>query len=137
MTSEKQRCKLQQALSFAIAVPVSWWVGRMGIAKLQIHRMPRAESTGRHAHWLDYDPRSMRSWAMTPMAITLGLQAQDPGEAAWRVPHTLTTSWVDGSGRGSREAYRKPSEPRRMRCPPGSLKKDRSKSGAISGQSIP
>ena len=41
-------------------------------------RMPPTESVGR----LYYDLRSMRSWAMTPLAIQLGLRPVDPRERA-------------------------------------------------------
>ena len=32
------------------------------------------DAVGRREHWLDLHPRSMRSWAMAPMAILLGLE---------------------------------------------------------------
>ena len=59
-------------LAFAIAVSVSWWAVREGHARLHVPRMPPLEACGRRQHWLDIDPRAMRSWAMTPLAITLG-----------------------------------------------------------------
>ena len=43
------------------------------------------ECIGRRAHWLDYGPRSMRQWATSPLAISLGLAPLDEREAA-RVP---------------------------------------------------
>ena len=92
-----EEAEYSAALSFVIAVPVSWWAGRTGIARLRIPRMPKPESAGRRAHWLDYDPRCLRSWAITPMAISLGLQPQDAAEAA-RIPlrGRVTDLLVDG-----------------------------------------
>ena len=72
-------------LSFAIAVAASWWAVRMGKARLHVPRMPLFQCAGRREHWLHIDPRALRSWAMTPMAISLGLEPLDPQEAA-RVP---------------------------------------------------
>ena len=72
-------------LAFAIAVSTSWWAVRVGRAKLRVPRMPPTETVGRREHWLHYDPRSTRSWAMTPLAIQLGLRPIDPRERA-RVP---------------------------------------------------
>ena len=69
-------------LAFAIAVSVSWWAVRTGRAKLQVPRMPTVETVGRREHWLHYDPRSMRIWAMTPLAIQLELRPLDPQERA-------------------------------------------------------
>ncbi|CAE7361503.1 unnamed protein product [Symbiodinium sp. CCMP2592] len=40
---------------------------------------------GRREHWLEIDSRALREWAMSCLAITLGLRPIDPGEAA-RVP---------------------------------------------------
>ena len=57
----------------------------MGRATLYIPRLPPTEHVGRREHWLDLDPRSMRQWAMAPLAIAMGLQPTDPGESA-RVP---------------------------------------------------
>ena len=51
-------------LAFAIAVSTSWWAVRIGRAKLRVPRMPPTEAVGRREHWLHYDPRSMRSWAV-------------------------------------------------------------------------
>ena len=72
-------------LAFAIAVAASWWAGRTGRATLHVPRMPTTCCHGRREHWLSLDPRSMRSWAMAPLAITLGLEPPDAREAA-RVP---------------------------------------------------
>ena len=84
-------------LAFAIAVSTSWWAVRVGRAKLRVPRMPPTEAVGRREHWLHYDPRSMRSWAMTPLAIQLGLRPVDPRERA-RVPRVrrVVDLLVDG-----------------------------------------
>ena len=84
-------------LAFAIAVSTSWWAVRTGHAKLRVPRMPPTESVGRREHWLYYDPRSTRSWAMTPLAIQLGLRPIDPRERA-RVPQVKRVAelLVDG-----------------------------------------
>lgn len=69
-------------LAFAIAVSASWWAARTGRVTLKVPRMP---AFGRRDHWLGLDPQTFRSWAMTPLAITLGLSPPHPAEAA-RVP---------------------------------------------------
>ncbi|CAJ1359412.1 unnamed protein product, partial [Effrenium voratum] len=46
-------------------------------------------------HWLDIDPRAMRSWAMTPLAITLGLPPLHPEERA-RLPTVVRVADVRG-----------------------------------------
>ena len=49
---------------------------------------------GRREHWLSLDPRALREWLMTPMAITLGLSPTDPAEAA-RIPKRGTVAqWL-------------------------------------------
>ena len=72
-------------LCFAIATSVSWWAVRVGHAKLYVPRSPAPSCTGHRDHWLDIDPRVLREWAMTPLAISLGLRPLDTAEAA-RVP---------------------------------------------------
>ena len=72
-------------LAFAIAVAASWWAARVGRAKLHVPRAPSISCVGRREHWLSLDPRALREWAMTPLAITLGLEPLDPVEKA-RVP---------------------------------------------------
>ena len=72
-------------LAFAIAVAACWWACRVGRATLKVPRAPAVECNGRREHWLELDPRSMRSWAMAPLAVTLGLDPPDPAERQ-RVP---------------------------------------------------
>ena len=60
-------------------------VGREGQAQLCVPRLPSLEACGRRQHWLEIDPRAMRSWAMTLLAITLGLPPLQPEERA-RLP---------------------------------------------------
>ena len=43
------------------------------------------ETVGRREHWLELHPQSMRSWAMAPLAILLGLEPPHPQERA-RIP---------------------------------------------------
>jgi hypothetical protein len=61
------------SLAFTIAVAVSWWAARTGVAKLRVHRMPPLETAGDRRGWLSMDPRALREWAMAPLAISLGL----------------------------------------------------------------
>ena len=81
----KEEAEYSATLAFAIAVSVSWWAARVGHARLHVPRMPPLEACGRRQHWLEIDPRAMRSWAMTPLAITLGLPPLHPEERA-RLP---------------------------------------------------
>ena len=81
----QEEAEYSATLAFAIAVLVSWWAVREGHARLHVPRMPPLEACGRRQHWLDIDPRAMRSWAMTPLAITLGLPPLHPEERA-RLP---------------------------------------------------
>ena len=81
----KEEAEYTAPLSFAIAVAVSWWACRVGKAKLHVPRMPVVERHGRREHWLHLDARCMRAWAMSPLAISLGLRPPDPQEAA-RIP---------------------------------------------------
>ena len=73
----KEEAEYSATLAFAIAVSV-----REG-PRLHVPRMPPLEACGRRQHWLDFDPRAMRSWAMTALAITLGLPPLHPEERAW------------------------------------------------------
>ena len=81
----KEEAEYTAPLAFSVAVAASWWAARTGLAKLHVPRMPAIQTTGRREHWLLMDPRCMREWAMTPLAISLGLSPLDPGEAS-RVP---------------------------------------------------
>eukprot|EP00435_Cladocopium_sp_Y103_P009381 s366_g2.t1 len=81
----KEEAGYSACLAFSIAVAASWWAVRTGRAALAVPRMPPTEAVGRRAHWLDFDPRSMRQWALAPLAISLGLLPLDAAEAA-RVP---------------------------------------------------
>ena len=77
-----EEAEYSACLAFSIAVSVSWWAARMGYAVVDIPRLPPVECVGR---LLEFDPRSMRKWAMSPLAISLGLLPLDANEAA-RVP---------------------------------------------------
>ena len=72
-------------LAFAIAVAASWWAVRTERATLHVPRTPAINCHGRREHWLTFNPKSMREWAMAPLAISLGLTPPDPLEAA-RIP---------------------------------------------------
>ena len=62
------------ALAFSIAVAASWWAARVGRARLTVPRMPAIETVGRREHWLEFDGRALREWAMAPIAVSLGLK---------------------------------------------------------------
>ena len=60
--------------------------------------MPAFNWVGRREHWLQFDPRSLRSWAMTPLAFTVGLMSLEASERS-RVPvrrHVLEVEVVSG-----------------------------------------
>ena len=80
-------------LAFAIAVSVSWWAARVGKAKLAVPRMPLPGCVGRREAWLSFDPRLLREWAMTPLALSLGLGAPCASEAG-RIPPRMTVEAV-------------------------------------------
>jgi len=69
-------------LAFAIAVAASWWAVRTERATLHVPRTPAINCHGRREHWLAFNPKSMREWAMAPLAISLGLTPPDLLEAA-------------------------------------------------------
>ena len=94
----KEEAEYSATLAFAIAVSVSWWAVRDGHARLHVPRMPPLEACGRRQHWLDIDPRAMRSWAMTPLAITLGLPPLHPEERA-RLPTVVRVADVLADGK--------------------------------------
>ena len=79
------KAEYSASLVFAIAISVSWWAARTGYAVMAIPRLPPDECVGRQVHWLDFDPRSMRQWAIARLAVSLGLPPPHPAEAA-RVP---------------------------------------------------
>ncbi|CAE7730172.1 unnamed protein product [Symbiodinium sp. CCMP2592] len=81
----KEEAEYTAPLAFHIAVACSWWAGRLGLAQLRVPRGPPIQCVGRREHWLEIDSRALREWAMSPLAISLGLRPIDPGEAA-RVP---------------------------------------------------
>ena len=80
-----EEAQITAALAFFIAVSASWWAARHGLAVVQVHRLPPVEITGRREHWLRIAPESLRSAAMAPLAISLGMR---PGQlpAADQVP---------------------------------------------------
>ena len=96
--SFKRKAAYSAGLAFALAVSLSWWAVRVGRAILHVPRLPPMDAVGRREHWLDLHPQSMRSWAMAPMAILLGLEPPDPQERA-RIPPKgrVSTFLVDGA----------------------------------------
>ena len=76
----KEEAEYTAPLAFSIAVSVSYWAVWTGHARLKLGRLPPVETTGHRAHWLYLDHRSLREWAMTPMAISLGLLLPDAKE---------------------------------------------------------
>ena len=81
----KEEAEYSAGLAFALAVALSWWAARVGRAVLHVPRMPPMETVGRREHWLELHPQSLRSWAMAPLAILLGLEPPNPQERA-RIP---------------------------------------------------
>ena len=110
MYPSKSEAEYTAPLAFAIAVAASWWAARTGRAHLHVPRMPASCCVGRREHWLELDPRSLREWAMTPLAITLGLEPLQEngsipsdcvyvglGHHSHRLPTTCWKSpWVPG-----------------------------------------
>ncbi|CAE7330632.1 unnamed protein product, partial [Symbiodinium sp. CCMP2456] len=81
-------------VAFFLAVSVSWWAARQGLAIAKIHRLPPFEATGRKEHWLQID----RDASYAPLAISLGLRpAQIPGAAELPV-RALAEDTVVGKG---------------------------------------
>ena len=76
----KEEAEYTAPLCFAIAVACSWWAVRTGRASLHVRRAPTFETVGRKDTWLALDGRSFRSCAMSPLAISLGLEPIDPAE---------------------------------------------------------
>ena len=81
----KEEAEYTAPLCFAIAVACSWWAVRTGRAVLHVPRGPSFETVGRRDTWLTLDSRALRSWAMTPLAISLGLEPLDAAEKS-RLP---------------------------------------------------
>ena len=81
-----------------IAVATSWWAARVGLAVADIPRAPSPECTGHRSHWLDFEPRSLREWAMTPLALSLGLLPINAAERA-RVPLRTSAALVAIEGK--------------------------------------
>ena len=70
----KAEAEYTAVLAFSIAVAASWRAARVGKARLTVPRMPAIETVGRREHWLEFDGRALREWAMAPMAVSLGLK---------------------------------------------------------------
>ncbi|CAE7908172.1 unnamed protein product, partial [Symbiodinium necroappetens] len=73
----QEEAQVTAPFAFFIAVSASWWAARRGLAVVRIHRLPPVESTGRREHWLQIAPEALRSEAMSPLAVSLGLR---PGQ---------------------------------------------------------
>ena len=69
-------------MAFAIAVSASWWAARVGVAKLRVPRMPLAVCVGHRDTWAALDPCALRSQALHPLAVTLGIQPGTSGAFA-------------------------------------------------------
>ncbi len=69
----KEEAEYTACLVFHIVYAVSAWACRVGRAKLAIPRRPPVECTGDRREWLELDVRALRSWAMIPMALAVGL----------------------------------------------------------------
>ena len=91
-----EEAQITAPLAFFIAVSASWWAARHGLAVVQVHRLPPVEITGRREHWLRIAPESLRSAAMAPLAISLGMR---PGPAPSRGPCPSESLSRGSSGR--------------------------------------
>ena len=89
----KEEAEYTAPFAFHVAVACSWWACRLGFAKLHVPRGPPIQCVGRREHWLDIDSRALREWAMSSLAISLGLRPIDRAEAA-RVPTRVEVSSV-------------------------------------------
>ena len=58
------------SMAFAV-VSASWWAG---VAKLRVPRMPLAVCVGHRKPWAAMDLCALRSQALQPLAVTLGIQ---------------------------------------------------------------
>ena len=65
----KEEAEYTAPLAFAVAVALSWWAARTGRATLHVPRMPMIQCHGRREHWLAYDPRAMREWAICEVLL--------------------------------------------------------------------
>ena len=83
----KEEAEYTASLAFGVAVSASWWAARMGLAKLHVPRFPFVETAGRREHWLQIDPRALRSGSgQWHLQLSLWGCAQHPEERA-RTPH--------------------------------------------------
>ena len=89
----KSEAEYTAPLAFSIAVAASWWAVRTGVAILHVPRAPAIECVGDRTQWLQLDPKALREWAMTPLAITLGLEPLDPVERS-RIPRRVRVQEV-------------------------------------------
>ena len=62
---------------FHIVYSVSAWACRVGKAKLAFPRRPPLECTGDRREWLNLHSNALRSWAMIPMALAVGLDISE------------------------------------------------------------
>ena len=69
----KEEAEYTACLVFHIVYSVSAWACRVGKAKMAIPRRPPVECTGDRREWLQLNTNALRSWAMIPMALAVGL----------------------------------------------------------------
>ena len=69
----KEEAEYTACLVLHIVYSVSVWACRVGKAKLAIPRRPPVECTGDRREWLQLNTNALRSWAMIPMALAVGL----------------------------------------------------------------
>ena len=67
------------SLVFTIVVCASHWATQRGFAVPKLHRLPPMETTGDHAHWLQFSASALREDAMLPTAVFVGLTGQSIG----------------------------------------------------------
>ena len=94
----KEEAEYTAPFVFAVAVSVSWWAVRVGRAKLAVPRMPTPCCVGRREEWPLMDPRSLRSWALAPLAISLGLGPASAEEAARIPPRKVVEAVIGADG---------------------------------------
>ena len=80
--SSHEEAEYSAGLAFSVAVAASWWAVRARVATLRVPRMPPLQTAGDRRSWLEFDPRTLREWAMAPLALMIGLRPPDPAEAA-------------------------------------------------------
>ena len=72
---------------------LSVMVGCPSRQKLAVPRLPLPDCVGRREAWLSFDPWVLREWAMTPLVLSLGLDAPCALESS-RIPRRRTVESI-------------------------------------------